>query len=49
MRPQNTGKTAGAFTSVSALKTVELLDVVGRQTRFYIVRLVPHEIPLDSG
>lgn len=37
-RPQNTGKTQGAFTSNQALKTTQTLDVVGNKTGFYVVR-----------
>ncbi|KAG6842858.1 hypothetical protein H0H93_003164, partial [Arthromyces matolae] len=39
-RPQNIYNTLSSFTGNSALKTTQLLDVVGNQTGFYIVRQV---------
>ncbi|KAF9526883.1 glycoside hydrolase family 35 protein [Crepidotus variabilis] len=38
MRPQNIGSSQGKFTGNQALKTTQLLDVVGNQTAFYVVR-----------
>ncbi|KAG5733968.1 putative beta-galactosidase A [Termitomyces sp. T112] len=37
-RPQNIYATQGSFTGNIALKTTQLLDVVGKKTAFYIVR-----------
>ncbi|KAF9526882.1 glycoside hydrolase family 35 protein [Crepidotus variabilis] len=37
-RPQNVGSSQGAFTGNSALKTTQLLDVVGNKTAFYVIR-----------
>ncbi|PPQ68771.1 hypothetical protein CVT24_007713 [Panaeolus cyanescens] len=37
-RPQNIYNTAGAFTGNQALKTTQVLDVVGKKTGFYVVR-----------
>ncbi|KAG6919301.1 hypothetical protein DXG01_007434 [Tephrocybe rancida] len=37
-RPQNIFATQGAFTGNSALKTTQILDVVGNKTGFYVVR-----------
>ncbi|KAG6830620.1 hypothetical protein H0H92_015712 [Tricholoma furcatifolium] len=37
-RPQNVDTSQGAFTGNSALATTQVLDVVGNQTGFYVVR-----------
>lgn len=37
-RPQNIGNSQGSFTGNQALKTTQILDVVGNKTGFYIVR-----------
>ncbi|KAL0580896.1 hypothetical protein V5O48_001089 [Marasmius crinis-equi] len=37
-RPMNIGASQGAFTGNQALKTTQVLDVVGKQTGFYVVR-----------
>lgn len=37
-RPMNIYNTQGSFTGNSALKTTQVLDVVGNQTGFYVVR-----------
>ncbi|GLB33461.1 putative beta-galactosidase, domain 3 [Lyophyllum shimeji] len=37
-RPQNIYNTQGSFTKNSALKTTQVLDVVGNKTGFYVVR-----------
>ncbi|KAF4619804.1 hypothetical protein D9613_005466 [Agrocybe pediades] len=37
-RPQNAGKSQGAFTGNQALKTTQVLDKVGNKTGFYVVR-----------
>ncbi|KAH9482883.1 Beta-galactosidase A [Psilocybe cubensis] len=37
-RPQNIATSQGAYTGNSALKTTQILDVVGKKTGFYVVR-----------
>ncbi|KAG7096629.1 hypothetical protein E1B28_004046 [Marasmius oreades] len=37
-RPQNIGASQGSFTGNQALKTTQVLDVVGNKTGFYVVR-----------
>ncbi|KAF9268257.1 glycoside hydrolase family 35 protein [Marasmius fiardii PR-910] len=37
-RPQNIGTSQGSFTGNQALKTTQVLDVVGNKTGFYVVR-----------
>lgn len=39
-RPMNIYDTQASFTGNSALKTTQVLDVVGNKTGFYIVRFV---------